>query len=257
MKQKPRILITNDDGIHATGLKHLWASLADFAEVFVVAPASEKSGVGLGLTLHHPLEIQPVAWERNSPAWKVTGTPADCVRMAMSVILDRAPDLIVSGINKGANSGRNVLYSGTVGGVIEGILRNVPGIAFSCCDFVNPNYALTERWIVPIVSHILEHPMPQGTLLNVNFPETPEILGMKFARQGRGYWIEDPAHRLHPEGHSYYWLGGKWNEREEDTDSDVHLLREGFAAAVPIHIHELTDLKHWAERKEHFDAHFA
>lgn len=256
MEKKPRILITNDDGIHAPGLKSLWESLVDFAEVFIVAPASEKSGVGLGVTLHTPIQIIPVPWDRETPAWKVTGTPADCVRMAVSVILDKAPDIIVSGINKGANSGRNVLYSGTIGGVIEGILRNVPGIAFSCSDFVNPNYALTKEWIAPLVTHVLEHPMPQGTFLNVNFPETPEILGVKLARQGRGYWIEDPAHRQHPEGHSYYWLGGKWNEKEEDADSDVQLMRDGYAAAVPIHIHELTDLKIFSERKDHFDSHF-
>jgi len=173
--------------------------------------------------------------------------------MGMSVILNSLPDLIVSGINRGANSGRNVLYSGTIGGVIEGALRNVPGIAFSCADFVNPDYAKVQHLIYPLVRHLIEHPLPLGTLLNVNFPNVQTIRGLKLARQGKGYWIEDPAQRVHPEGHSYFWHGGKWYEHEEHEESDVHLLKQGFATAVPIHISELTDLKLFHERKPHFD----
>lgn len=257
MKKKPKILMTNDDGIEAPGLKHLWEALADAAELYVVAPATEKSGVGLAITIRDPIQIQPVSWARGAPAWKVTGTPADCVRMGMSVILDTVPDLIVSGINRGANSGRNVLYSGTMGGVIEGALRNIPGIGFSCVDFQNPDYKRTQELILPLVNYVLEHPLPQGTVLNVNFPDTQEILGMKMARQGRGFWIESPDVRQHPEGHAYYWLGGKWFEHEEDEESDVHLLKQGYAAAVPIHISELTDLPHFHGRKGHFNDHFS
>jgi 5'-nucleotidase len=165
--------------------------------------------------------------------------------------------LIVSGINRGANSGRNVLYSGTIGGVIEGVLHNVPGVAFSCVDFSNPDYKKTMRWIAPLVKHLLAHPLPKGTLLNVNFPDTEEILGLRFARQGKGLWIEDPDKRMHPEGHPYYWLGGKWHELSEHEDSDVHLLKKGYATAVPIHIDELTDLSHFHERREHFDRVFS
>ncbi len=257
MHKKPKILVTNDDGIMAPGLKHLWEALVDVADLYIVAPATEKSGVGLAITIRDPIQVQPVEWEKGTKAWKVTGTPADCVRMGMSVILDSPPDLIVSGINRGSNSGRNVLYSGTIGGVIEGALRNVPGIAFSCVDFMNPDYKKTLHLIAPLVKHMIDHPLPKGTLLNVNFPDTEEILGLKMARQGRGFWIEDPDARVHPEGHSYYWLGGKWHEHEEDEESDVHLLRQGFAAAVPIHISELTDLAHFHERKERFNNHFS
>jgi len=177
--------------------------------------------------------------------------------MAMSVILDSPPDLIVSGINRGSNSGRNVLYSGTIGGVIEGVLRNIPGIAFSYVDFDKPDYTKGQHLIFPLVQHLLENPLPKGTLLNVNFPDTEKVLGMKLARQGKGFWVEDPQERLHPEGHTYYWLGGKWNEHDEDEESDVHLLRQGYAAAVPIHISELTDLTHFHQRKEHFNKHFS
>lgn len=256
MQKKPKILVTNDDGIHAPGLKHLWEALADIADLTIIAPASEQSGVGLAITLRDPIQISPVAWEKGTPAWKVTGTPADCVRLAMSVILDSPPDLIVSGINRGANSGRTVLYSGTIGGVIEGILRNIPGIAFSCVDFENPDYKKTLHLITPLVNHLLDQPMPKGTLLNVNFPDVEEILGIKMARQGRGFWMEDPEKRVHPEGHPYYWLGGKWKDHDEHEDSDVHLLKAGYAAAVPIHVSELTDLVHFNERKEHFNRFF-
>ncbi len=254
---KPKILITNDDGITAPGLKYLWEALADIADLYIVAPAAEQSGVGLAITIRDPLQIQPVDWERGTKAWKVTGTPADCVRMGISVILDEVPQMIVSGINRGSNSGRNVLYSGTIGGVIEGALRNVPGIAFSCVDFMNPDYQKTQHLIVPLVKHVLEHPLPKGTLLNVNFPDTKEILGIKMARQGKGFWIENPDARIHPEGHSYYWLGGKWHDYDEDEESDVHLLKQGYASAVPIHISELTDLAHFHANKEHFDKHFS
>ncbi len=257
MTKKLKILVTNDDGIDAPGLKYLWQALVDIAELYIIAPSSEKSGVGLGITIRDPILIQPVSWERDTKAWKVTGTPADCVRMGLSVILKSPPDLVVSGINRGSNSGRNVLYSGTVGGVIEGILRNVPGIAFSCVDFVNPDYKKVQHLIHPLVNHVIENPLPHGTFLNVNFPDAEEIRGIKLARQGRGYWIEDPDHRVHPEGHSYFWHGGKWNEHDEHEESDVHLLKQGFAAAVPIHVSELTDNKLYQERKADFDSLFS
>lgn len=257
MKKKPKILVTNDDGIMAPGLKYLWEALVDVAELHIVAPMIEQSGVGAAITIRDPIQILPVSWDKQTPAWKVTGTPADCVRLGMSVILDSPPDLIVSGINRGSNSGRNVLYSGTVGGVIEGVLRNIPGIAFSCVDFMNPDYKKTVHLIAPLVMHMIEHPLPKGTLLNVNFPETEEILGMKMARQGKGFWIENPDKRVHPEGHPYYWLGGKWHEHDELEDSDVHLLKTGYAAAVPIHVSELTDLDHFHDRKDNFDKIFS
>lgn len=257
MQNKPKILITNDDGISAPGLKFLWEALADHAELFIIAPSIEQSGMGLAITTRNPLQIQQVPWEKETKAWKVSGTPADCVRMGMSVLLDFTPDLIVSGINRGSNSGRNVLYSGTIGGVIEGSLRGIPGIAFSCVDFMNPDYKKSLHLIVPLVEHILNQPLPHGTILNVNFPETQEILGVKMARQGKGLWVENPEARIHPEGNPYYWLGGKWQDHPEEEDSDVHLLKQGYAAAVPIHVNELTDWTHFNDSKEKFNSHFS
>ncbi len=256
MNKKPKILLINDDGIEAPGLYHLWEALNEFADLSIVAPNSEKSGVGMGITIREPIQIQQVRWEKKTPAWKVTGTPADCVRMSLSVLLDSPPDLIVSGINRGANSGRSIFYSGTIGGVIEGVLRNVPGIAFSCVDFINPDYKKPQPLICLLVKHFIEHPLPRGTLINVNFPDTKELLGIRLAKHGMGFWIEDFDRRIHPEGHSYFWHGGKWFEHEEDEESDVNLLRQGFATAVPLRVNELTDFKMLQERKMHFNSLF-
>ena len=256
MQKNKKVLITNDDGIHSPGLEHLWKALVDIAEVYIIAPATEKSATSLGLTVYDPIQIKKIYWDKNTPAWQVSGTPADCVRLGISVILDHTPDLIVSGINKGANSGRTTMYSGTVGGVIEGALRNIPGIAFSCSNFSHPNYQITEKYVRTIVKHVLEHPLSTGTILNVNFPEQEPFAGLRLARQGKGYWIENPEERRHPDGHSYYWLGGKWTCHEEHEESDVALLRSGFVTVVPLHFHEMTDHSLLESRKGHFNSLF-
>ncbi|NGX60329.1 MAG: 5'-nucleotidase SurE [Chlamydiae bacterium] len=254
---KPKILITNDDGISAKGIWHLWHALHEKVDLSIIAPATEKSGVGLGVTIHKPITINPVKWEHTTPAWRVTGTPADCIRLGLRIVLNEKPDLIVSGINKGSNAGRNVLYSGTIGGVIEGAMKEIPGIAFSSVEFDEPRYETIEPFIYPIVQHFLEHPLSSGTILNVNFPSKFEnFKGVKLARQGRGLWIEDPDERIHPDGQPYYWHGGQWAHHEEHDESDVALLEQGYVTVVPIHVHELTDHAFIADRKDHFESHF-
>ena len=252
MTERPFLLITNDDGIHAPGIKHLWEAVHEFADVAIVAPNSEKSGSGLSITWTKPLVIHPYPWASHTPAWSMNGTPADCVKMACSVLLKKQPQMIISGINRGSNAGRTVLYSGTVGGVIEGTLKNIPGIAFSFCDFTLPNLNSVKRFIFPLIQHFLENPLPQGTFLNVTFPENCEkgVKGFRFAKQGRGYWVENPEERIHPEGLPYYWLGGQWKSFDEDPESDVSLLAEGYVTAVPIHIGSLTDQQAFKERKK-------
>ncbi|NGX38820.1 MAG: 5'-nucleotidase SurE [Chlamydiae bacterium] len=255
--KKPKILITNDDGIEAKGIWHLWNALKGKADLTVVAPASEKSGTSLGLTLRSPITLNPFKWEGGTSAWKVTGTPADCVRFGMRILLEEKPDLIVSGINYGSNAGRGVLYSGTVGGVIEGALRNVPGIAFSSTSMTDPNFEAIEPYIFPLVENVLNHPLSSGTILNVNFPShQKEFKGIKLARQGKGMWIEKPDERIHPDGDAYYWHGGEWEHHPEHEESDVALLENGFITAVPIHIDQLTDYKFLERRKEDFEAYF-
>ena len=257
MKQRPRILLTNDDGIRAPGLKHLWSGLKDYADLYVVAPLIEQSAVGLGITIRAPLHIEEAEWFGHTPAWSVTGTPADCVKMALSVLLPSPPDLIISGINRGSNAGRNLLYSGTVGGVIEGVLRGIPGIAVSSVDMQKPNYEIAEKHLMKFAQYMLETPLPQGTLLNVNFPSTlPGVKGIRFARQGKGYWMEAPDKRCHPFGAAYYWLGAKHADFEEEVDSDMALLAQGYAAAVPVHVGELTDHAHLHASRDNFDKFF-
>ncbi|MFI0435306.1 MAG: 5'/3'-nucleotidase SurE [Parachlamydiaceae bacterium] len=259
MKHRPYILITNDDGIYAPGIKHLRNALSTIADVIVVAPASEQSAVSLSITIRSPLRIEKVdwPWANGAEIFSINGTPADCVKLALNIILSRPPDLIVSGINRGSNAGRNVLYSGTVAAIIEGVLHDVPGIAFSIADFFNPHYANTERYIPQIVEYVLEHPLPSGTFLNVNFPREvkTEIKGIRFTKQGKEYWTENPEERHHPTGgNAYYWLGAKLAEFDEEEDSDINLLRQGYATAVPIHIDNLTDHRVIHEKRNHFEA---
>jgi 5'-nucleotidase len=252
---KPQILIINDDGIHAPGIRHLWNALKDHADVTIVAPAQEQSAVGVSLTIRQPLRFQRVEWPENGHAYSLNGTPADCVKMAVGVILKQKPDLIVSGINRGSNAGRNVFYSGTVGGTIEGVMNSIPGIAFSCYDFFDPDYSSVEKFIPVVVKDVLANPMPHGTLLNVNFPEKKlGVKGFKLARMGRQYWGADPDERTHPaEKHSYYWLGAKLAEFDEHEDSDIAWLAKGYMTAVPVHVGELTDHSHLEQRKHHFE----
>lgn len=259
-KKKPRVLITNDDGIHAPGIRFLWQALKDIADVTVIAPATEQSAAALSLTLRHPLRIEATDTFPHTPAWIVSGTPADCVKLGLSVILPEPPDFILSGINRGSNAGRTLLYSGTVACVIEGVMRNIPGIAFSCMDFHHPNYAQGAEYIPALFEYVLAHPPAKGTLLNVNFPSNgdhPRIKGIKLTRQGKEYLAENPEKRQHPaEGSSYYWLGVQIVQFDEEDDCDVNWLRQGYATVVPIHVHELTDHAHLLEHKAHFAQRF-
>lgn len=260
MQKRPHVLITNDDGIQAPGLRQLWQSLKDVAKVTIIAPAHEQSAVGLSLTVRQPLRIDKMDWGHDTEAWSVTGTPADCVKMALNVILDKIPDCLISGINRGGNAGRNILYSGTVAGAIEGTMNNIPSIAFSCSDYRNTDYSLASEYIPSMLKHVLEHPLPPGTLLNVNIPPkmVEGIKGVKLTRQGKAYWAENPDKREHPTlDHSYYWLGVRLAEFEEVEDCDVMWLKKGYVAAVPVHIGELTDHQHLCDRREAFERHFS
>jgi 5'-nucleotidase len=240
----------------------LWQSIHEFADTAIVAPLTEKSGCGLSITWGKPLKINQVDWEGHTSAWSVTGTPADCVKMALAVLLDRRPHLIVSGINRGSNSGRTALYSGTIGGVIEGAMKGIPGIAFSFSDYDSvPPVSAVKKYIFPLIQHFITHPLPAHTILNVNFPYhcEKEIKGVRLARQGKGHWAEQPDRRIHPEGLPYYWLGGRWLSCEEEPDSDVALLEQGYITAVPLQVGELTHMAALSAHKEaiqkKFDSH--
>lgn len=259
MTKKPFILISNDDGINAPGIKHLWNALdkSENYDLTIVAPHREKSGTALSTSLLRPLHIFNVKWEKDTPAWKVTGTPTDSIKIALSEILETKPDLVVSGINRGSNAGRNVLYSGTVGCVIESVLRNIGGIAFSCYELNDPNYEVIEKYVPFITDYFLKNPPPIGTLINVTFPPKDlEIKGFKMAHQGKSRWFEAPDKRLHPEGHYYYWLGGKLpkiDELKEEENSDVYLLSKGYITAAPIKVNDLTEKDYLQKHQDNFE----
>ncbi|MEX2304931.1 MAG: 5'/3'-nucleotidase SurE, partial [Waddliaceae bacterium] len=195
-----------------------------------------------------------------TPAWCVNGTPADSVKLALSVLLTSPPDLIISGINRGSNAGRNILYSGTVGCAIEGALRGIPSIAFSTYNMHTPKYDEALQYIPTIIEHTLSHPLPNGTLLNVNFPGTEsqegygKIQGFKMTHQGKEYFLENPDIRHHPVQNSpYYWLGLKRGQFIEQEDCDIKWLQKGYVTAVPLHVSELTDISHMSAKREAFE----
>lgn len=257
MTQRPFILITNDDGVYAPGIKHLWQALDPIADVAVVAPASEQSAVSLSITIRRPLHIEKIEWPLvEAKVWSINGTPADCVKLALNAILPKSPDLIVSGINRGSNAGRNVLYSGTAAAVVEGTLHNIPGIAFSTSDYSNPDYASIESHIPLIMQYVLDHPLPVGTFLNVNFPKNMKetFRGIRLTRQGKEFWGESLEQREHPaEQKPYYWLGARLVQFDEEENSDIKCLNEGYATAVPIHMGDLTHHDHVENFREHFE----
>ncbi|MCH9608758.1 MAG: 5'-nucleotidase SurE [Chlamydiales bacterium] len=257
MEEKPLILLTNDDGIFAPGIHHLWKTLkeADLGELVIIAPASEQSGTGVSITWDRPLHVQKVAWEDDTPAWTIDGTPADCIKMGSRVILKRHPDFIISGINAGSNAGRNVFYSGTVGAVIEGAMRNIPGVAFSCEDGDTPNFHVAVKYLVSVVRYLFKNPLPKGSFLNVNFPHAAqdEVKGFRLTRQGEGRWVENPYLHLEGKTGSSYWMGGKPEEKVEEEECDIAYLRKGYMTAVPLYIHDLTDRAELEKREQSFE----
>lgn len=253
MSQKPLILITNDDGIDAPGIRALYDAIAPHYRVVVVAPDRQRSGTGIGLTLHRPIELKAVDWAVESPIWSATGKPADCVKLGIQVALGQVPDMVISGINLGSNSGRNALYSGTVGGVMEAVLRNIPGIAFSCVEEENPDYPLASQYIPPLIDHFFNHPMPKGTLINVNFPacKGEELQGIKYARQGLSYILDAPFQDEVSQG---YYISKTWDNHDEHNESDTTYLEQNHIAVTPIHVNELTDLDHYHKHKGLFES---
>jgi len=260
MKDRAKILLTNDDGIRAPGLLTLWQALdrSDFADLYIIAPAHEKSGMGVAITWDSPILLQKIDWLRATPAWSIGGTPADCIKMGTRIILDFQPDLIVSGINAGSNAGRNVLHSGTVGACIEGAFRGIQGIALSCEDGKNPNFHVAEKYVVSLVKYILDNPLEVGSFLNINFPHVTEggVQGFKLTQQGKGRWSEDPILHLQTEHGPSYWMGGKPEEVGEKDDSDIAWLKKGYIAAVPIQVRDLTDYHILTSCKRSFRKYF-
>ena len=237
-----RILLTNDDGIYAKGIEVLYAHLCKDYEVVVVAPETEQSAVGHAITLTDPLRVKSV--DRNGVffGYAVKGTPADCVKLAINELVELAPDLVVSGINLGANVGINVIYSGTVSAATEGTILGVPAIAFSINSFRDPDFEPAARFARLLVRQVKEHGLPPHTSLNVNVPAIPEskIKGVRVTRQGITRFVEKFDRRVDPRENVYYWQCGSTPPLDEDGNTDASALANDCISITPIQ-HDLTN----------------
>jgi len=251
MKEKPLILVTNDDGIHAKGLRELVDVMKHFGEVVVISSEVSMSGKACGITVDQPLRTTPVERIHGVPTWKSNGTPVDSVKLSFNNLFDRKPDYVVSGINHGANSSISVIYSGTMGAAIEGSLHGVPSVGFSLADFgSDADFSKAKIVAANVFQKILEHGMPPFTCLNVNIPKG-KPKGIKICRQTRGKWMEEFEKRVDPHGREYHWLSGYFKNFEEGSaDTDIEALLNNYVSLVPVSVDmtcykTLEELKNW------------
>lgn len=254
MNSKPLILVTNDDGITAPGIKKLIQLMSQIGEVVVVAPDKPQSGTGHAITLNSTLYLNKFSKENDSIIqYSCSGTPVDCVKMAVKEVLKRKPDLCVSGINHGSNSSINVIYSGTMSAAVEAGIEGIPAIGFSLNDFSwEADFEQVDVHILNIVTQVLENGLPDGVVLNVNIPKlsTEHINGVKVCRQAKAQWIEKFDKRKSPSGKDYYWLTGEFVNQDNGEDTDEWALKNGYISVVPVHCdmtahHALQQLNTW------------
>lgn len=233
----PLILITNDDGIHAPGIKLLAEMAARHGEVVVVAPDSHRSAQSSALTIDHPVSAKVVRREEKITYWSCSGTPADCVKLAMSQLLEEKPDLVLSGINHGSNASVNVLYSGTMGAAIEGAMHDVPSIGFSINDHsLEVSFEYCLPYYEKILKRVLEKGLPKEISLNVNAP-VGEIKGVRVCRQAAGRWANDFTLDNAPRPVKYYWMVGDFfNTEKNDPEADQVAMNEGYISIVPVQV---------------------
>ncbi|MGZ3883020.1 MAG: 5'/3'-nucleotidase SurE [Bacteroidia bacterium] len=234
---KPLIFVTNDDGISAPGILSLVSTARKFGDVVIIAPDKPQSGMGHAITINATLRLNRTSYHQVENEYSCSGTPVDCVKMAVNKILPKKPDLVLSGINHGSNSSINVIYSGTMSAAIEGALEGAPSIGFSLCDYgIDADFSQAGIFVEKIISESLKHKMPKGVCLNVNIPKlkTDEIKGIKVCRQAKANWVEEFDERLDPYKRPYYWLTGRFmNFEPESTDTDEWALANGFISLVP------------------------
>lgn len=232
-----RIMVANDDGITAPGIRALAVALAKEHEVHVLAPDRERSATGHALTLHRPLTAEPHDLDPAlASAWAITGTPSDCVKLAVGAILREPPDLVVSGINRGPNLGADVLYSGTVSAAMEGVINGLPAVAFSLATFSDRGYEQAADFAVSLVRQLAGRTLPPKFLLNVNVPaqEGEPYAGVRVTKLGVRKYKDVFEHRQDPRGRTFYWLAGEAIEEGEDPDSDVVAVRSNYVSITPI-----------------------
>ncbi|MBO9539972.1 5'/3'-nucleotidase SurE [bacterium] len=233
-----RILVSNDDGIHAPGIRAMALALATEHEVTVVAPDRERSATGHALTLHKPLRVEKHdLGGKIKAAYSVNGTPSDCVKLAVGPLLDELPDVVFSGINRGPNLGTDVIYSGTVSAALEATIRGVQGVAMSLATFSDIGYEEAAQFALVLARTLESHRLPHKVLLNVNYPaltDTP-AQEVRITRLGERKYTDLFETRIDPRGKDYYWLAGEVIEVEEDPDTDVSAIRDNCISVTPIH----------------------
>ncbi len=238
------ILVTNDDGYFAKGIAALVAVAKEFGNVTVVAPDKPQSGMGHAITINAPLMVDTVdVFGSDVVAFKTSGTPVDCVKLAVDKLLSSPPDLVLSGFNHGSNASINILYSGTMSAAVEGSIEGVASIGFSLLDYSEEaDFDGSQSIARRVIQYIIDHPLPKQRLLNVNIPKLPadEIKGVKICRQANAKWEEDYKERFDPRGKKYYWMTGHFENLDTSNDTDIWALEHGYASVVPV-MFDLTD----------------
>ena len=239
-KEKPLILISNDDGVGAKGLKALIDVIKPFGKIVVVAPEKGESGKSHAITINSPVRVCKIEESENITVYSCTGTPVDAVKLAINQLLPKKPDFLVSGINHGSNSSISVIYSGTLGAAREGCLNGIPSIGFSLLDHSSDaDFTVPQKYIGSIFQNLMEFGLPAGTCLNVNFPNFPlnKIKGIRVCRQTKGVWKEEYDKRTDPHNSDYYWLTGDFHNFEPDAqDTDEWALANKYISIVPVQV---------------------
>jgi 5'-nucleotidase len=245
------ILVTNDDSVNAKGIQSLVKIASKSGRVVVVAPDKPQSGMGHAITINDPIRMNRVEMFGEVEAYSTTGTPVDCVKLAIYEILGQKPDLVLSGINHGENSSTNVLYSGTMSAAIEGAMEGLPSIGFSLANYAHDaDFMQYEEYISRIIEHVLEKGMPKHTCFNVNIPnvQNDSIQGIKFCTQAHAFWADRFDRRMDQFGRPYFWLTGEFGEVNPKVDSDLHALANAFISIVPTQF-DLTNYAAYADLK--------
>ena len=248
-KTRPTILITNDDGITAPGIRNLVEAVKELGNIIVVAPDKPQSGMGHAITIGNPLRMHKIKMFDGVESWQTSGTPVDCVKLAVDKILRRKPDLCLSGINHGANHSINVIYSGTMSAAMEASIESIPSIGFSLLDYnYEADFGPAQHYVKKIVSSLLQKKLDKHLLLNVNIPSVPlELMkGIKICRQAYAKYQEDFKERKDPHGKKYYWLTGAFVNFDKGKDTDVWALENNYISVVPIQF----DLTNYTLKKQ-------
>ncbi len=239
------ILLSNDDGIQATGLNVLRQALAPLGEIYVVAPERERSGIGHGITVHKPLRLKEVRYPDGSSGWSVNGTPADCVKLAVEALLPAMPDIVVSGINQGPNLGTDVIYSGTVSAAIEGMINGFPSLAISLATYEHDDFTYAASFAARLIPLLVKN-APVKTVINVNVPPGKPV-GVKVTRLANRRYVNIVHKRVDPRGRPYYWMAGEPEDSvpenpAAEVSTDVEAVKKNYISITPLHF-DLTDYK--------------